>query len=208
MSVRAVLDFLAPMRCAGCGSFGGALCDGCFNAFAAAPLVHRVRCGAAPPIDALGAHAGVLRRAVIELKYHHRAQIGLRLGELLGSKLARRFDVIVPVPLHAQRFALRGFNQAACIATGIHSHHPHARVVRGALERARNTGAQSKLRLADRASNIAGAFAPGPGWTKIAGAAVLLVDDVATTGATLRACAELIGRHARSVSAACIAIRL
>lgn len=207
--MRALLDFFAPARCAACGAFGSDLCAACFTRLAHAALLRRAGGDEDPPIDALGRYDAALRHIVLALKYRHRPQLGVQLGAMLGAKLEQPFDVVVPVPLHAQRRCERGYNQAGVIAAGIASVHPRSSLVPEALRRSRATLPQSTLALPERTANVERAFVLGPLANDLAGARVLLVDDVATTGATLQACAAVLRRcGAASVRAACVAIRV
>jgi ComF family protein len=101
-------------------------------------------------------------------------------------------DVIVPVPLARLRLLSRRFNQAAILGhevsrlTGI----PAAPL---ALGRRRRTPPQVGLTRDQRRQNVAGAFVVAPGRTaRLAGAKVVLIDDVITTGATAEACARAL----------------
>lgn len=96
------------------------------------------------------------------------------------------YDVVVPVPLPASRLATRGFNQAALLARAAAK--PGERLVVDALRRSAGSATQSRLGRRDRLVNVAGAFAVArPAAVRLR--TVLLVDDVLTTGATVRACA-------------------
>jgi ComF family protein len=154
------------------------------------------------------AFAGPVRAALHDLKYAGER----RLAEPLGAAVARRWarvgvgaDLLVPVPVHAERERRRGYDQAALIAAVAATHLglPSVR----ALERRRATVAQFELGRGERASNVAGAFAVRRvDHGAIAGRWVLLVDDVVTTGATLAACGDaLIRAGARAVSAIAVA---
>jgi len=109
-------------------------------------------------------------------------------------------DVLVPVPLHANREAKRGYNQAVLIAKAI-GRQVRLPVAGKVLLRVRDTASQTRLNRDERKRNVEAAFtcvtcAP------FAGRHVTLVDDVATTGATLDACAEvLLACDAQSVNA-------
>lgn len=170
---------------------------------------------------ALGAYEGALRSAVHALKFRNARQVAALLGARLGAKYDGRFDVVIPVPLHPSRLRARGFNQSELIARAILSvalerssmTQPIADrlpiIAPQAIVRVRATQSQSKLDLMDRDANVAGAFAPGSGAAAVRGKHVLLVDDVVTTGATIRACAAILRKcEAATVTAAALALRL
>jgi ComF family protein len=108
------------------------------------------------------------------------------------------FDAIVPVPLHWRKRWARGFNQSEILSRRL-SEYIGIPVV-GALRRKRPTATQAGLAGAGRRRNVARAFEVGTG-AKLAGAKILLIDDVITTGATASACAVALKRGgAKSVS--------
>jgi len=121
---------------------------------------------------------------------------------------------LVPVPLHRSRLHKRGYNQAETIARGVRrAMHESGRgpplLVTDALIRVRATAPQSGLDLAARAHNVGDAFRLGAGAALIRDRRVTLIDDVLTTGATLRACAAELDRcGAVCIDACCAAIKL
>jgi ComF family protein len=215
--VGAVLDLAFPARCAGCDREGAPICRGCEPALdARLELPPGVPIGLPSdlPPDLVQlewcAPCGLVRRALHGLKYGSER----RLAEPLGRAVARRWaragrggDVLVPVPIHAERLRKRGYDQAELIA----------RAAGGALglpgvsllERRRATIAQFDLDRDERAGNVAGAFAlarGAPGGRPLEGRWVVLIDDVVTTGSTLSACAApLLEAGAIAVSAATVA---
>jgi ComF family protein len=117
----------------------------------------------------------------------YRREVGL--GEALAwnaavfvDKMGWTADAITPIPLSEQRLAERGYNQVDLIA------HPLARLMHwqyipGALRRSRHTRSQVGLSANERRENVSGAFLAKSQLVK--GKTILLMDDVATTGATL-----------------------
>lgn len=198
----AVLDAVYPPQCALCGTFGDpAYCSPCRDE--TEWLEPRVTTLIQPdPLTAFAAasrYGGRSAQAVTRLKYgRHTA-----LAEPMAATIARLVadcrlddvDWIVPVPIHWFRRCGRGFNQAELLASAL----PPALVRPGLLQRVRWTRPQASLPANRRDRNLVGAFACT---ADIAGAHVLLVDDVLTSGATLRECATALrSRGARSVSA-------
>ncbi len=104
-------------------------------------------------------------------------------------ELAAVAELLVPVPLHPRRLKARGFNQALLLAQAF----DEAPVARDALVRVRHTVPQVKLNPKERRDNVKGAFAvPNP--ARVKGKSILLVDDLFTTGATVKECARVLRR--------------
>lgn len=124
------------------------------------------------------------------LKYRGHQKLSVILGQILAHRLRKReplageFDMIVPVPLHRIRLLERGYNQARGIASGI-SEILRIPVSEYALKRETLSRSQIRSGRDDREANLENAFSPATG-DSLKGKNVLLVDDVITTGATLR----------------------
>lgn len=98
-------------------------------------------------------------------------------------------DVILPMPLSAQRLAERGFNQALLLAKALNPHKTQALT----LLKLRHTARQSSLKRSERLLNLAGALAISPlRAASLRGQHVLLVDDVMTSGASLNTAAQVL----------------
>ena len=206
-TLRSVADVgaaaLVPPRCAGCDAPGSWLCVGCRDGIEPAATAAGVR------IRAAGAYEGALRLAVQRCKYRDERGLAEDLAGLVAALVARdlalgaRIDAVVPVPLHRDRVRARGYDQAALLAAGIARRTGLPLVA--ALHRIRRTRPQVELDRSDRARNVDGAFVAEAG--SLRGLRVALVDDVATTGATLRSASRAArAAGARAVRAYVVAI--
>lgn len=212
-----LLDLLFPSRCVNCSRVGQALCVTCAATIQPIASPTCARCGNSLPfpnsvcpecqahpgtinqLQSVYWHEGTIRRAIHALKYEKRRDLAPVLSRSLAAKLDRadlKIDLVTAVPLHPTRELERGYNQSDLLAIGTANARqmPFAR----ALKRTRATRDQVGLDPASRRINVAGAFLADP--QLVAGRNVLLVDDVATTGATLDACAvALFQAEARAV---------
>jgi len=205
----AVLDLVYPPRCALCERHGEWLCDRCLAGLPRAdgrrcrgcwlplPGPSCRACEERPPafstLRSVFRYEGEVRRLVHAFKFGGQSVLGRPLAALLVDAWrgwGMDADVAVPVPLTAARARLRGYNQALLLARevargiGVRPAEALRRTGRAAPQ-ATSAGAEERRR------NVAGAFAVRDG-AAVAGRKVLLVDDVATTGATLNACAEAL----------------
>ena len=136
----------------------------------------------------------VCQRLIHALKYHDRSDVGVTLGRELGTYLQaseplRDLSGIVPVPIHARRRRQRGYNQAEEIARGL-AESLQVPVHADALRRTEFRGSQTRMGKLERLENVRSSFTVGKG--DFAGAHLLLVDDVLTTGATIDFCAHAL----------------
>lgn len=125
------------------------------------------------------------------LKYHDHPEVGTYLGRLAANELKQSdffedIDLIVPVPLSKKKFRKRGYNQCDYIARGI-SEITGIALCTDCMERVVDTDTQTQKGRMERWKNTEGIFRiTNPEALK--GKHILIVDDVATTGATLHAC--------------------
>jgi ComF family protein len=195
---NALLCALITPPCAVCGRvldkpLDGAVCDDCW--MAVVPRAIAIPLPSIARAESIGLYEGTLRDALHALKYDGRRSIGPRLSRLMAAEarvLLDGADAVVPVPLHARRRRERGFNQAADLSRGLGLPIIHA------LRRARPTPPQVGLSAEARRDNVRDAFAIRSALTfrrigpPLLRKVIVLVDDVATTGATLEACARVL----------------
>ena len=202
--LAALLDLVLPRACAGCGAPGVGLCEGCSAVLAAAPL-GPVRPTPSPPglprTTALAPYDGPLQRLL--LAHKERGQLGLTgaLGRALAGVVALHGPgpvVLCPVPSSAAAVRRRGYDHAMRLATAAASH--LGADARRLLVPARKVADQSGLTTAQRAGNLAGALRA----TGVAGAPVVVVDDVMTTGATLVEAARALAAAGHPVAGAAV----
>jgi ComF family protein len=211
--VQGLTELLLPASCAACGALSdeeAPLCAPCAATLepidrpcprcglplppggAPAVDVRCLGCAAAPPpwesARAPYVFGGELAVAIRRWKLGRHADLARPLARLFAPALDgldRSVDALVPVPLHPRRLRARGFNQASELARAARRRGVHPPVLE-LLDRVRDTPSQALLSAADRKKNVRGAFAAS---RDLAGAHLVLVDDLLTTGATAAACA-------------------
>jgi ComF family protein len=197
-----LLDAAFPAVCVGCAAEGAPLCTGCLPALAArrgTPPGVPLGLPSTVPLPLLqlewcAPYAGAVRSALHALKYAGERRLAVPLGTAIAARWAEAGaggELLVPVPIHAERRRRRGYDQAVLLAEAAAASLGLPTV--GALARARPTRPQFELGRERRAENVADAFrvldAQG---AVVAGRWIVLVDDVATTGATLGSAAQVL----------------
>lgn len=191
---RGIGSLLFPAACPGCGISqdpGEAVspCPAC--------LGRMPRCGApwlpgAGALDRSGAtflYDSLCRELVLAYKYRGLTSLAPFFARQLAP-LTPTVHRLLPVPLHPVRQRERGFNQAELLAEALSTLSGLPCESR-LLVRTRPTRPQAELDREERGRNLRGAFDLRPG-ARLKGLDLLLIDDVYTTGATARACAELL----------------
>ena len=212
-----LLDLVFPPRCVSCQRNGQWFCDACAQQVQVARLPQAcLLCGCELPgdqaglgspcprcLDPLGLvsvaalHTGPLQPAIHALKYEGRVELAPILTRYLHAVtmeapwlgILAGLDGIVPVPLHRDRLRERGFNQAGLLAAGF-AVEADTPVLDNAIVRVHATHSQVGLSREERAVNVLGKFRANT--ELVNGKSLLLVDDVFTTGATMRECAAAL----------------
>jgi predicted amidophosphoribosyltransferase len=210
--VADIADLLFPSSCVGCDRPGRALCALCEPAVRDQPFRVQPGARASPGCWAGGAYDGVLRALILGYKERQRHDIADPLAGLLSRVVLGALGAVpepvwlVPVPSgpaaararggeHVNRLAIRAAR--ALRGVGVQAHAVPALRIAGPRRDSAGLGA------AERAGNVAGAFAIRPGLLRPAGS-VFVADDIVTTGATLREAARTLAMAGRAPVAAAV----
>ncbi len=219
--IRAIASLLYPPVCTSCGAnvrAGEYLCDQCeaktvrviapfcqkcsepfegaiTGTFTCANCAHRT----IHFDSAVAAYRSrwIVRQIIHDFKYRRQIYLRHLVARWLYAAFDderlrnRRFDAIIPVPLHPTRQRERGFNQASLLAELLSAE--LSIQFKPALERIRYTTTQTALDRAERMENLHNAFRLRKN-AEVRGLCVLLIDDVLTTGSTLSECARVLKR--------------
>ncbi|MFC1915417.1 ComF family protein [Chloroflexota bacterium] len=204
------LDLLFPRYCVGCGREGSFICFSCRHSLSRIARPICPRCGRPQPsgilcpdcvnwpakIDGIRSpfrFDGVMRQAIHQLKYQYIRALVVPLAQLLHDYLATNpisVEILIPVPMHQKRLRERGYNQSGLLAQEL-SKLTNLPIIDDCLIRQRHTLPQARTSNVDeRRSNIVDAFVCCD--HRLQNKQVLLIDDVATSGATLDACAAAL----------------
>ena len=218
LALSSMLDLMLPRYCCGCGerlALGEkAICARCVAEIP--PFDEAADMGRAsvndllqhPRIGFIGAFATYRRknltaRLVHSLKYYRNHYAGIVMGQMAalarqrqagsgGADIFEGVDMLVPIPVTWRRLIQRGYNQAEHIARGI-GMATGIPVRTDVLRRCRHTESQTHFEFHERMDRQAGIFALARGGAeRVGGRCVMLIDDVITTTATMRAATSVV----------------
>jgi len=205
--IDSLLEFVYPSCCLNCNEYieqsGELICPDCWDKITSFDSIYCANCSNdiptglkcpvcgikdSLPFIALGHFGNPLGEIIRQYKYHSFTKLGAILAERVlekHNKLINNIsaDLIVPIPLHSYRLKSRGFNQAEILADNI-SKRTGIEVNNSSLQKIRNTKDQKLLDHNKRIENIKDAYKVFG--NELSGKKIILVDDVITTGATLR----------------------
>lgn len=218
-----LLNFVFPPVCGACKKSGSLICDSCTSQlqWVQEPLCFRCgrpvakatnRCSVCQkrPLPLKQIRAAVLfaypvSKLIHNLKYNGAFALAKPLGQLMADAWPTwqmPVDLVLPIPLHADRKKKRGYNQSTLLARAF-CNSTSLPLAEDSLLRTRFTTPQVGLSAAQRLENVQDAFQAD---NRVQGRHILLIDDVCTTGATMAAAAAaLLSNGAKTVSGYCVA---
>jgi competence protein ComFC len=195
-----LIDLIFPRTCLHCKRVDTAWCQNCLEELEQSSLQPQIR--SLYSLDdtlALAPHTGIFQHAIQALKYHQATYLTPILGTMLVKTLVSHttwtFDMIIPVPMHPTRLQKRGYNQSKLLSDILHQQ-LNSPIQENALKRIRDTRTQVELSGAERLQNLNDAFEANR--LQVENKAILLVDDVMTTGTTLIQCAQSLRTNGAS----------
>ena len=194
---------IAPI-CSECwnsiGPYTGAMCQRCGKPLVSDSSTFCGGCLESEPAfvsaRSFGLYDGVLRKAINHLKYYGRRRLAGPLAEMMIGMQLPQADTVIPVPLHKSRHRQREFNQSALFARHV-ARNLNAALIINSLTKIRDTAPQVGLSYKERVKNVRNAFGT-ENKDNIAGKKIILVDDVVTTGSTIRECAKVLKKTGAS----------
>jgi len=178
----AILDLFFPKKCLECGRTGKYICENCLRKVPPRGWVNR-------ETYSCFKYEGVIRKAIITLKYKYSTEIAQELAEVCVRKIKSVFLLpsnycLVPVPLHWYRQNFRGFNQSAEVGK-IVAAKMGWEFIPDLLVRQKSTVSQVQLTSSARRQNLRGVFSLNSKYLVPDAYCLVLFDDVLTTGSTL-----------------------
>lgn len=215
-----LLDFLFPKRCVGCGRVGQYFCEACKRTIKLiksnepiCPVCEKLAIdGATHPgcqsryaLDGLTSffhYDGIIKKAVKTIKYRYIFDLANEFVNLIPNSILSPLTflpsgdqaILIPIPLHPDRYRFRGFNQAEVLGKII-ANKLNLPVKTDLIKRIKKTVPQVEMRdRKKRLANMKDVFSINPNLEISKSLSVLLLDDVFTTGATMRSAANILKR--------------
>ncbi|WP_312693373.1 ComF family protein [Caproiciproducens sp.] len=194
------LDLIFPPKCVFCHGIalsGRKICEKCEK-----EILHTVakKCISIPDSGetilciAPYPYSGKVRESIIRFKFYGQRELANFYAEDMAGQIRKccpdaRFDAVTSVPISAERYRSRGYNQSELLAKSV------AHLLRlpfhEYLVKIKDNREQHKLSERERRGNVQGVYLPKDGG-QLSGKSILLIDDIVTTGATLGECTSVL----------------
>ena len=204
--LKSILDYIFPPRCTFCGKLTGGriryqVCDSCMKKlpyvkenfyFAVRDLIKN---GYIDEVVCVFEYTGIVKHSLIKYKFYNKGSYYKTYADMIFDKInntekKNSFDMIISIPLHRKRKAVRGYNQAYLISKAL-SQLMEIPEKSSLIKRKYNTKPQSILSGKERLKNIKNAF-DLQDRSEIKGKRILIIDDIMTTGSTLNELGKLL----------------
>ena len=199
-----LLDIIYPKECIICGKTNeDILCDKCYDNMFLNNIVKECK------IDKYNEnykehlyifkYEGKIRNIILDYKFNDKAYLYEFFVKIIlkNEKICRKikkYDIIIPVPIHKKRNRERGYNQSELIARKIAENFENTECIKNCLVKSRNNAKQSSLTKKQRMQNVKGVYKI-QNKQKIKNKRVILFDDIYTTGSTVNECAEVLNEN-------------
>lgn len=139
-------------------------------------------------------YEGIIREKIIDYKFNNEAYLYKMFAHIILQNkkicvILKKYDIIIPVPIHKQREKQRGYNQSYLIAKEIQKNIKDITIINNAIVKTKNIKPQSELSKLQREKNVKDAYKV-KNVEKIIGKKILILDDIYTTGSTVRECSK------------------
>ena len=187
--IEIVVDIIFPRNCLGCGKEGKYICEKCDLFLSETPSLFSQ--GSLEELVSIWEYEGLIKEIILKIKYYGTFEA---INDLVKKafKIRKPYltedTIITFVPMFRKKEKQRGFNQAEIIAKKVGE--MTGSKVLSLLEKIKDTPSQTKLDKNERLKNIRGSFRIKEGI--ICNSNILLVDDVWTSGATMKECARVL----------------
>lgn len=206
-----IIDFFFPKKCFGCGKHGNYFCDLCRQNLLTPKQIciecfrssvdgkTHTKCQRNFCLDGFTSvfkYEGAVKRSLISLKYKFAYDIAYELAEVIANRLLSvsflfsGYSLVIPVPLHKKRENWRGFNQSEIFSKKI-AEFLHLEYCNKALVKLKNQRPQALLKRDERLKNVKSSYEI-INKIQIANKNILLIDDVVTTGATIKETCKIL----------------
>ena len=192
--INSALDFLFPPTCGICEKMGeGYICKNCYKEIEKY-LYNNIE-KRQENIFYLLQYKDIIRGKMIEYKFNDKPYLHHMFCEIFiknknACEFFKDYDIIIPVPIHKKKKRARGYNQTELIAKKL-SKYFNTKIDTNILIKQKNTPMQSSLGKKDRIKNVQDVYKVLNG-EKIIGKNVLILDDIYTTGATVKECRKML----------------